>query len=376
MATGWQEIQQKTYYFGDSGEVVIGWRIVDGERYYFADDGAMLTGWQELGGIRYCFDEEGHFLTGWHTVDEKLYYFTDAGKTLTGWQTLEEKACYFTDEGYALIGWQTLDGQNYYFSEDGYAHTGWLQEESATYYLNEKGQPLTGWQTVEEKQYYFADNGAMTVGWLSLDGDRYYFRENGVMAVGEVTIDGVKSFFTSKGKYVLLVNHKVPVPADFRLNLVWYQGAQIHQDAKDPLDAMINACKAAGHSLWINNIYRNASFQQYLWNRSVNSYRARGYSYERARELAATVAMLPNYSEHQTGLAVDLNGGSSCYNWLAEHCWEYGFILRYPEGKTDYTGVIHEPWHFRYVGTELALELRDLGLCMEEYMQMLTQKNG
>ena len=63
-------------------------------------------------------------------------------------------------------------------------------------------------------------------------------------------------------------------------------------------------------------------------------------------------------------------------DWLAEHCWEYGFILRYPEGKSDITGIQYERWHFRYVGVELAKELKDLGLCLEEYMDMLTQREG
>jgi D-alanyl-D-alanine carboxypeptidase len=60
------------------------------------------------------------------------------------------------------------------------------------------------------------------------------------------------------------------------------------------------------------------------------------------------------------------------YAWMAENCWQFGFILRYPDGKTDVTGIIYEPWHFRYVGLELAQELNQLGLTMEEYMDMLT----
>jgi D-alanyl-D-alanine carboxypeptidase len=61
------------------------------------------------------------------------------------------------------------------------------------------------------------------------------------------------------------------------------------------------------------------------------------------------------------------------YAWMAENCWQFGFILRYPDGKTDVTGIIYEPWHFRYVGLELAQELNQLGLTMEEYMDMLTE---
>ena len=100
--------------------------------------------------------------------------------------------------------------------------------------------------------------------------------------------------------------------------------------------------------------------------------------------LSAMEVAIPGTSEHHTGLAVDIVDAS--YNhlnheqakrptqkWLMEHCHEYGFILRYPKGKTDSTGIIYEPWHYRYVGTELAQELHDAGLTLEEYLQNLTQ---
>ena len=54
--------------------------------------------------------------------------------------------------------------------------------------------------------------------------------------------------------------------------------------------------------------------------------------------------------------------------WLHEHCWEYGFILRYPEGKSDITGITYEHWHYRYVGTEVSMAMKDSGLCLEEYL--------
>ena len=65
-------------------------------------------------------------------------------------------------------------------------------------------------------------------------------------------------------------------------------------------------------------------------------------------------------------------GETESLKWLKEHCWDYGFILRYPDGKSHITGIIYESWHFRYVGKELALELKDSGLCLEEYLDLLT----
>ena len=76
---------------------------------------------------------------------------------------------------------------------------------------------------------------------------------------------------------------------------------------------------------------------------------------------------LPGSSEHHLGLAVDLLGDDAIA-WLQAHCWDYGFILRYTEEKQAITGIVDEPWHFRYVGTEVSLDMKDSGLCLEEYL--------
>ena len=79
-------------------------------------------------------------------------------------------------------------------------------------------------------------------------------------------------------------------------------------------------------------------------------------------------------SEHQTGLAFDINSTRWDFKntiegkWLAEHCYEYGFIIRYPENKEDKTGYVYEPWHVRYVGNKVATEIKSTGLCLEEYV--------
>ena len=100
-----------------------------------------------------------------------------------------------------------------------------------------------------------------------------------------------------------------------------------------------------------------------------------GYSPEDALEAAKDWVALPGTSEHQLGLAVDINAdvtlstSEEVYDWFAKHAHEYGFILRYPEGKEDITGISYEPWHFRYVGLEAAQEIYAQGLCLEEYIQ-------
>jgi len=376
MSTGWQTIEGKQHYFEDSGRPAQGLRIVEHggpARFFFDANGGIITGWQEVDGATYYFAEGGAALTGWHTVDGQRYYFTPEGKLLAGWQELDGKRYYLTETGHTLSGWQDLEGVRHCFGEDGAVLSGWFSDETGKYYLDERGCPSVGWQEIGSNRYYFGENGVMTTGWLTLDGDRYYFGADGSMSVGEVKIDGVSNFFTSKGKYVLLCNRWNPVPADFVLDLVATGNYQIDRSAKDSLEAMIEACRNAGFSCTINNTYRSKDLQQYLWDRSVSRYMAGGMSYEKACQETGKDTMLPGHSEHQTGLAVDLDGSDKSYAWLAEHCWEYGFILRYPADKTEKTGIIHEPWHFRYVGRELSLELQELGLCMEEYMQNLTK---
>ena len=94
---------------------------------------------------------------------------------------------------------------------------------------------------------------------------------------------------------------------------------------------------------------------------------------------------VPGTSEHQTGLALDIVDTSyqildeaqedtDVQRWLAEHSWEYGFVLRYPLGKSEITGISYEPWHYRYVGRTAAREMTELGLRLEEYVDWLSSR--
>ena len=150
------------------------------------------------------------------------------------------------------------------------------------------------------------------------------------------------------------------------------EGFQFDSVGRDSLQKMLEDCRKAGFGCQINNTYRSKAVQQYIWDKRVQEALATGLTAEEAEAKTATSAARPGHSEHQTGLAVDLTGGDPMFAWMAEHCWEYGFILRYPEKCTEHTGIMYEPWHFRYVGTELAKELKESGLCLEEYVQSLT----
>ena len=342
----------KTYYLGDAGKAVTGWQRIEGASYYFDQDGAMASGWQENNGKRSYFSQEGVALTGWQKIEGKLYYFTA--------------------DGYAVSGWQELDNVRFCFNEDGSAVTGWYKDDTGTYYFDEDGHPHNGWLEWDGHRYYCNTDGIPATGWLTLEQDRYFLYDDGKMAVGEVKIDGVSNFFSSQGKYVLLCNPWNPVPEDYVLRMSSIEGYQFASVGRDALQQMLQDCRAEGISCVINNTYRSKATQQYLWDRSVNKFLAAGMTRAEAEAETAKTTALPGSSEHQTGLGVDLNGGQATYNWLAEHCWEYGFILRYPDDKIEITGFIYEPWHFRYVGTELSMELKELGITLEEYMAKLT----
>ena len=345
-------------------------------RWGFGYDIMDRSGWKEIrgGNLKYR-DYNGKALTGWQTLDDgQLYYFSEKGVLQTGWFTVDDQT-YYWDEG--KTGLTTIDGKKYYIHKDLSLRAGWVEQGEKTYYCQDDGAISTGWVDVDEQRYYFGDDGVMYTGWMEWEGDTYYFKENGRMTRGQVTVDDVNYFFTSQGKSIVMVNKNNPVPADYELELVNYNGYEVASVCRDALEQMVNDCRSSGVSCYIDNVYRSQETQNYLWWRKYNQLIAEGYSPEDAEATTDRSLMRAGYSEHHTGLAVDfILDADQTLAWMGEHCWDYGYIVRYPEGKSDITEIIYEPWHFRYVGMELAYELRDSGLCMEEYMQMLTEQNN
>jgi glucan-binding YG repeat protein len=366
MVTGWQTIDSQRYYFDAHGVRATGWQELDGKTYYLDATGKMVTGWQLIDEKSFYFDQDGAMSTGWQMRDGKRSYFSTDGVALTGWQKLDDKLYYFDDDGYAVTGWQELDAVRYHFGDDGAAATGWFEDETGKYFFDTSGHPYSGWLDWEGKRYYCNPDGTLYTGWMTENQDRYYFRADGSMTVGEIKIDGISHFFTSKGKYVLMCNPWHPVPEDYKIQLATVYGYQFDSTGQYALQMMIDDCREAGYYCTINNTYRSKSTQQRMWDESVADFMAAGMTKEQAEIETGKTTAIPGHSEHQTGLAVDLNGGADVYNWLAEHCWEYGFILRYPDNKIDITGIIYEPWHYRYVGPENAKQIKEAGLCLEE----------
>ena len=183
---------------------------------------------------------------------------------------------------------------------------------------------------------------------------------------------------------LLLVNPWTPLPEDFLPGeLVPVQNDQaVDARAYPDLQDMLQDMSQAGLSPLICSSYRSQERQQELYDNKVQRVMDEGVSLEAAQAEAARWVALPGTSEHQTGLAVDIvslfnqmldetQESTPEFQWLAENAWKYGFILRYPEDKSEKTGIAYEPWHFRFVGKEAAEEMHDLGLCLEEYLESL-----
>lgn len=180
---------------------------------------------------------------------------------------------------------------------------------------------------------------------------------------------------------LILVNPTHSVPENYTSTLSNVQGEyQMDERVAPYMIEMIEAAKKDGINLWVLSTYRTYEYQQGLFERNVKELKNSGMTEEEAiKETAANVAV-PGTSEHHTGLAADImcaewTGGitddfaeTDAYQWLHEHCAEYGFIERYPKNKTDITGIVYEPWHYRFVGKEHAEPIMEQGLTLEEYL--------
>ena len=179
-----------------------------------------------------------------------------------------------------------------------------------------------------------------------------------------------------------LVNAQNPLPEDFEPETEEADGGYLMDSrAVEPLRALLEAGRAAGLDLVVTSGWRSWAYQEKLFEDKVERVMIEtGLSREEAEELAADEVARPGTSEHQLGLAVDIISNAHPdldeswaqteeAVWLREHCAEYGFILRYPPEKSELTGIVWEPWHFRYVGLEAAVYIMENDLCLEEYLE-------
>ena len=234
-------------------------------------------------------------------------------------------------------------------SEDGSSEEETSKEESSEEDASEEGSPEEGSSEDEASKYESSK--------------------------GESSKDGSEEEQSDDWK-MMLVNRWNPIPDDYTFETFELRNGQaVDKRIYEDLQAMFDAAREDGIYPYIVESYRTHEDQIAMMDYYVGVYESEGLSEEEAREKAETVVAIPGTSEHELGLAVDINGeytdtqeSAVVWDWLMDHCYDYGFILRYPEDKTDVTGIDYEPWHYRYVGRENAAKIRDSGLCLEEYL--------
>lgn len=179
---------------------------------------------------------------------------------------------------------------------------------------------------------------------------------------------------------LLLVNKWHYLPEDYEVDPVTLpNGQMIGSTCYEALMDMLDDCAEAGGSPIVCSGYRAHWKQVDLFDAQINRWLYAGYDEENAQLMASTAVAVPGTSEHELGLAADIYSTenmdldeSQIYTvtqqWLMNNCWKYGFILRYPKDKSEITGIIFEPWHYRYVGVEHAKKIFDAEICLEEYL--------
>lgn len=178
-----------------------------------------------------------------------------------------------------------------------------------------------------------------------------------------------------------LVNEKHPLDTSYEpaeLTTV-DSDKQVDSRIAESLNKMLEDGKKAGLSMYVTSAYRSYDRQCEVFNATMQDWISQGYTPLSAYDETKKSVAVPGTSEHATGLAVDIisteyselddqQGDTEEQKWLMEHCYEYGFILRFPKDKSDVTGIVYEPWHYRYVGTDAAKEIQEKGITLEEYV--------
>ena len=183
---------------------------------------------------------------------------------------------------------------------------------------------------------------------------------------------------TSFGWNLILVNDDYRVPRNYEVELTELSnGEKVDSRIYPQLQQMFDDARAAGLELFVREGYRTTQEQKDIMDERIQQYLEEGYSRGEAKERAEEYVAESGTSEHELGIAVDINADTSkcssdaVYTWLANNAYKYGFIKRYPDDKTEITGVNNEPWHYRYVGVDAAWEIQEKGLCLEEYIESL-----
>jgi len=172
---------------------------------------------------------------------------------------------------------------------------------------------------------------------------------------------------------LLLVNYDHPLPSNYSFEILTLSNnEEVDERIYPSLQSMFDDARNEGINLFVRSGYRDREEQEIIFQNTFNGYLNEGMSEEEAYQETLRWVAEPGKSEHETGLAVDINSEVSAedtYNWLVQNSYKYGFVQRYADEKSDITRVYNEPWHYRYVGKEAAREMAENNLCLEEYLE-------
>lgn len=179
-----------------------------------------------------------------------------------------------------------------------------------------------------------------------------------------------------------LVNYQYTRNSDIEATLAEIdEYRKVDERILNNVNQMLNDMRLDGiENLWIQSAYRSYTTQKQVYERSIQQYKEEGKTKQEAETLTKSKINVPGTSEHELGLAIDFNHADESfadmkgYRWLQIHAEKYGFILRYPKDKESITKIQFEPWHWRYVGAQNALEMNDKHMCLEEYIAYKLQK--
>lgn len=177
---------------------------------------------------------------------------------------------------------------------------------------------------------------------------------------------------------LVLVNSQNPISRKYDIELTELSnGVCVDKRIYPSLQQMFYEARKQGVNPLVREGYRTKDEQKGILQNRIDKYISEGYSKSQAKSKALEEVAQPGTSEHELGLAVDINAGNGSspeqvYSWLAENSYKYGFILRYPSGKESITGIDYEPWHYRYVGQEAAQEIYNKQITLEEYLETLS----
>lgn len=192
------------------------------------------------------------------------------------------------------------------------------------------------------------------------------------------SIDDVENNVDETTWSLILVNRWNYIPDGYKVELTKIaNGVSIDKRIYSALQKMFDTARSDNIYPIVASGYRTTEKQQSLMDEKVANYKAEGYTLKEATTMAEAWVAIPGTSEHQLGLGIDINAdgihstGEDVYEWLNQNSYKFGFIHRYTSDKTDITGVLNEPWHYRYVGIKAATIIHNQGICLEEYLNKI-----